>query len=312
MGNQRSPSALGAGSSQGSGISAEESTINLTDLAADGEAETRDERLAAPRAKVIPAGSSRLSTDGQLNRAVMEAVAESPQQSDSGVDLEVDTHLANSRRQAAPDAMTASTVQWLNRQAQGPSIRSEATAATAAAGIDANTANASSQSSTSLAAVLNAAARQQAAPASVQNGAAVFQLPPQAKRVGQPQWQTAIAERVAVMASQRISAAEIQLDPPELGQLQVRVTLNQEQASVSFVSQHSVVREALDQTAFRLREMFDAEGLDLVDVDISDQGFQERQSSGEGGGHSQGAEDDELEPVTTHVRLSQGLVDHFV
>ncbi len=147
-------------------------------------------------------------------------------------------------------------------------------------------------------------------PLNVQQGNAQFTMPTQAK-AGQPQWQTAVAERVAVMASQRITSAEIQLDPPELGQLQVRVTLNQEQASVSFASQHAVVREALDQTAHRLRDMFDAEGLDLVDVDVSDQSFHQEQGESNGGEDGFAASDEaSAEPEL--VKVSQGLVDHFV
>ncbi len=147
-------------------------------------------------------------------------------------------------------------------------------------------------------------------PLNVQQGNAQFSMPTQAK-AGQPQWQTAVAERVAVMASQRITSAEIQLDPPELGQLQVRVTLNQEQASVSFASQHAVVREALDQTAHRLRDMFDAEGLDLVDVDVSDQSFNQEQGEESSGGEGF-AGSDEVGAEPELVKVSSGLVDQFV
>jgi len=130
---------------------------------------------------------------------------------------------------------------------------------------------------------------------------------------GAPQWGGAMAERVAFLASQRVTAAEIHLDPPELGPLQVRVTLNQEQASVSFVAQNAAVREALDQGAFRLREMLDAEGLDLVDVDVSGQSFAEQDSEasggGEGGAGEQAVEAEEQQEVAP-MRLS--LVDHFV
>lgn len=143
----------------------------------------------------------------------------------------------------------------------------------------------------------------------------VFTLPDQAKgAVGQPQWHTAIAERVAIMASQRITSAEIQLDPPELGQLQVRVSVNQEQTHVSFVSQHAVVREALDQTAFRLREMFTAEGLNLVDVDVSGESFQQQREAQrqQRGDDYSGPQGEEPESQLQVVELSSNLVDHFV
>jgi flagellar hook-length control protein FliK len=87
----------------------------------------------------------------------------------------------------------------------------------------------------------------------------------------QAQWSNNVAERVVWMNSMGLKEAEIQLDPPELGAMQVKVSMVNEQAHVSFVVQHASVRDALDQTAMRLREMFEAEGVELVDVDISDQ-----------------------------------------
>jgi len=130
---------------------------------------------------------------------------------------------------------------------------------------------------------------------------------------GETQWGSAMAERVAFLASQRVTAAEIHLDPPELGPLQVRVTLNQEQASVSFVAQHAAVREALDQGAFRLREMFDAEGLDLVDVDVSGQSFAEQDAETSSGGEDNAGElNAEAEEQPVAVPLRTRLVDHFV
>ena len=92
---------------------------------------------------------------------------------------------------------------------------------------------------------------------------------------GKPTWNENLAGKVAQMAAQNLNFAEIQLDPPELGPLQVRVQVNQDQASVVFTAASAQVREALEQANPKLREMFEAEGLDLVDVDVSDQGQQE-------------------------------------
>ena len=63
----------------------------------------------------------------------------------------------------------------------------------------------------------------------------------------------------------------MQLDPPELGLSIVKVKLQQDQAGVSFVVKNPSVRDALDQSSARLREMFEGEGMDLVDVDVSSQ-----------------------------------------
>jgi flagellar hook-length control protein FliK len=53
------------------------------------------------------------------------------------------------------------------------------------------------------------------------------------------------------MSAKGIKTATIQLDPPELGSLHVKVSINQDQANVSFTVQNASVREALDQNALR-------------------------------------------------------------
>jgi hypothetical protein len=95
--------------------------------------------------------------------------------------------------------------------------------------------------------------------------------------VGKPGWGEAVMQRVMWMSSQHLQSAEIQLDPPELGPLQVRVNSQGDQTSVVFNSQHSAVRDALDQSLSRLREMMEQNGVNLTDVDVSDQGLPRQQ-----------------------------------
>lgn len=131
--------------------------------------------------------------------------------------------------------------------------------------------------------------------------------------LGQPQWGQAVGERVLWLAAQNVSAAEIRLDPPELGPMQVRVSVNQEQVNVSFTSPHPAVREVLDQQLNRLREMFSEQGLNLVDVDVSDKSFaqqdQERGESRKNGAST--ADDEDLAPLTSSILVSNRLVDHY-
>ncbi len=95
----------------------------------------------------------------------------------------------------------------------------------------------------------------------------------------QAQWGEAVTERVMWLSSQGLQEAEIHLNPAELGPMQVKVSVANEQAHVSFVVSNTSVREALDQNAIRLREMFDGEGINLVDVDVSDQSQQQAGNS---------------------------------
>lgn len=131
--------------------------------------------------------------------------------------------------------------------------------------------------------------------------------------LGQPQWNQAVGEKVLWLAAQNVSAAEIRLDPPDLGPVHVKVTVNQDQASVSFTSPHAVVREALDQQLNRLREMFSEQGLNLVNVDVSDKSFAQQQGDEQGGSEARAndPEDEELLPVAVTTIGSTRLVDHY-
>lgn len=152
------------------------------------------------------------------------------------------------------------------------------------------------------------------APQTIQFQAAVAKMPAGMQAaVGQPGWGQAVGERVLMMAAKNLQAAEIQLDPPELGQLQVRIVMNQDQASVSFVSPQQSVREALDESAQRLRDMFDAEGVELTDVDVSDQSQSNLAQDEQSGSSTEGADnlDDSLDEAVVRS-VDMGLVDHYV
>ncbi|WP_027329202.1 flagellar hook-length control protein FliK [Marinimicrobium agarilyticum] len=132
--------------------------------------------------------------------------------------------------------------------------------------------------------------------------------------VGQGQWGQAVGQKVLWMASQKISSAELRLDPPDLGPMQVRVSTHQDQISVTFTSPQSAVREALDQNANRLREMFAEQGLDLVDVNVSDQSGRESmagEGDGRRGGGRSGGGDEEAEGQPAQWIVSERLVDHY-
>ncbi|HET8710088.1 MAG TPA: flagellar hook-length control protein FliK [Spongiibacteraceae bacterium] len=92
--------------------------------------------------------------------------------------------------------------------------------------------------------------------------------------VGSSGWSDAIADKVMWFSANKISSAEIHLNPPDLGPLQVRVSTQHDQASVAFTSQHAAVRDALDQALPRLREMMGSQGMHLLDVSVGGQNSQ--------------------------------------
>jgi len=131
-----------------------------------------------------------------------------------------------------------------------------------------------------------------------------------------PAWAGAMGQQVVWLAAQNNKVAEIQLDPPELGSLQVKIRVSQDQVSVSFTSPHAAVRDTVEQSIARLREMFEEQGLTLADASVDDQSAQqhagddlsEQQS---GGGMAAAAEDEGDDTQAEGQAHSVSLVDYY-
>jgi len=107
--------------------------------------------------------------------------------------------------------------------------------------------------------------------------------------LAQGNWDQALGERIQWMVNRNIQGAQIKLNPAQLGPMEVRIQVHNDQASIQFSSAHSVVREALEAALPRLRDMFDASAVELVDVDVSGQSFAgEQRAGGEDGAVARG------------------------
>lgn len=85
------------------------------------------------------------------------------------------------------------------------------------------------------------------------------------------EWGTQVAERVLVMTQQSIKHATIQLTPEELGHLEIKIQLDGDEAEVEFNVQHADTREALEQSAQKLKDLLAEEGIKLKDSEVNDQ-----------------------------------------
>ncbi|MDN3400873.1 MULTISPECIES: flagellar hook-length control protein FliK [unclassified Pseudoalteromonas] len=96
-----------------------------------------------------------------------------------------------------------------------------------------------------------------------------------------------LQERVSSMLSINNKEAEIRLDPPEMGSMQIRIRSDAEQAQINFVVQNQQAKEALEQSLPRLREMLMQQGLELGESSISygdSSGEQAQQQEGDAQG----------------------------
>ncbi len=93
-----------------------------------------------------------------------------------------------------------------------------------------------------------------------------------------------VAEKVQMMMSKNLKNLDIRLDPPELGRMQIRMTMNSDLASVQFTVTNPQARDIIEQTLPRLREMFAQQGIQLADSSVQQQshgGQQDRYAAAE-------------------------------
>ncbi|WP_273807627.1 MULTISPECIES: flagellar hook-length control protein FliK [unclassified Pseudomonas] len=135
----------------------------------------------------------------------------------------------------------------------------------------------------------------------------------------------AVVDKVMWMSSQNLKTADIQMEPAQLGKLEVRIDMTQDQTQVTFTSPHADVREALDNGSQRLRELFAQQGMNLANVNVSDQssgqGWQQSQQGGQSdnsrrGSRGAGGGEDEAVANVAESRGSatlaaRSLVDYY-
>lgn len=89
--------------------------------------------------------------------------------------------------------------------------------------------------------------------------------------VRSPQWGEALGQRVVWMAKENVQVVYLQVEPPNLGPLEVQLRLSNDQANLMFVSSHSSVREAISGSLAKLDEMLSAGGVSLGSVSVNTQ-----------------------------------------
>ncbi len=139
------------------------------------------------------------------------------------------------------------------------------------------------------------------------------------------QWNQQVGERINWMINGQMQRVEIRLDPPELGSLDIRLNIAKDnQASVMFYVSNATAKEAIESAIPRLREMLEQQGLDLANVDVSQQSFQQQQQSAfaeydnndandsSTGVHLNGANPSDGETILATTDLTAGNTTHLL
>lgn len=138
----------------------------------------------------------------------------------------------------------------------------------------------------------------------------VIQIEP---RVGSSPWNQDFVSQVNLLVSHREPQAEIRVNPPHLGPVEVRIGLDGNQVSVSFTSAHAETRSAIENALPQLREMFSDNGLALGNASVSAESSQQQSPRSEGSAASRFAPEDLAEvDVAMPIRAAiTRLVDTF-
>ena len=134
------------------------------------------------------------------------------------------------------------------------------------------------------------------------------------------EWKEEFGERVRWLINQKMQTAELKINPPQLGSVEIRIHVQNEQVSIQFQTAHAMVKDTLEDSLPRLREILNGSGLDLVDVDVA----QHSETGGREAGNETGSEreerlqdrmlsqeEGEQAPLETDVILRQGMVDMY-
>ncbi|MGF1680404.1 flagellar hook-length control protein FliK [Photobacterium minamisatsumaniensis] len=81
-----------------------------------------------------------------------------------------------------------------------------------------------------------------------------------------------LAERMQMMLSKNLKHVDIRLDPPELGKLQIKLSMNNDQATVQFTVGNQQTRDLVEQAMPRLRELLSQQGLQLTQSSVQQDG----------------------------------------
>lgn len=141
-------------------------------------------------------------------------------------------------------------------------------------------------------------------------------------RVGSTAWDNQVGQKIVWMVGSEEQTASLTLNPPDLGPMQVVLSVTGDQASVAFSANHEEVRHALENALPRLREMMGESGIELGSATVSTGMPDQRQAQGEqgsgngergGAGFAGGSAGGEATPqvATRTTAVGDGMVDTF-
>jgi len=133
-----------------------------------------------------------------------------------------------------------------------------------------------------------------------------------------PDWNSNFHQQVMWMGQQKIDSAVIKLHPEELGPLEVKIKISDDNVAQLNITAHThQVRDIIEQALPRLRDMMNDQGLTLSHVNIESNANQRdtqqnQQQTNAGQGFNQNNSDEQMvKETTTLPKKGSGMIDYF-
>jgi len=138
----------------------------------------------------------------------------------------------------------------------------------------------------------------------------------------QKAWASDVGQKIVWMVGNEKHSAQLTLNPPQMGPIEISLNINRDSATAVFVSANPEVREALESAMPRLREMLAGAGIELGQANVSAESSRQQQGGNDNarpaasrwmadnailGGDSGEA----AGPVAGTIQRGNGLVDLF-
>ncbi|WP_153109246.1 flagellar hook-length control protein FliK [Propionivibrio limicola] len=134
------------------------------------------------------------------------------------------------------------------------------------------------------------------------------------------EWSGDFGQKIVWMTKNDQQTAQMTLNPPQMGPIEISLSVDNNNATASFVSASADVREAIENALPRLREMLAGAGIELGQANVSAESFRQQQNNSNGAAAPSTWRDDNAILAAAHegetspakrMQLGNGLVDLF-
>ncbi|MFA5172311.1 MAG: flagellar hook-length control protein FliK [Sulfuriferula sp.] len=138
-------------------------------------------------------------------------------------------------------------------------------------------------------------------------------------RVGTPAWDQSLSQKIVWMSNSAQQTASLTLNPPDLGPLQIVLSVNNDQANATFIAAQPEVRLAIEAAMPKLREMMSDAGIQLGQANVSSGDTRQQNNNQQSGASNRNAQSVAVDDgilansthITTNITTGLGLVNTF-